>query len=140
MIYGLYWKTTGKRYNSNTTPLLFATKKGANSYIKNQKSCGLNKALVSKVFTGSTMYTLIEKKTGFILPSTLEKDIAEGAKQPYEHIGECGIEISRPKEIFALVTIPCTRIMCVFKDRESALKAQEILQAVEVDYKVIKIK
>lgn len=144
MIYGLYWKTTGKRYHSNTTSLLFATKKGADSYIKNQKSLGLNKSLVSKVFTGKVLYTLVYKPEYIDTYSTLEKDIAkEDVIQSCNGVmgvARLGIKMSRPKEMFALVERPYARIMFVHTNKRMAVIHKNLLQTTGNDYKIIKIK
>jgi len=139
MIYALYWKETKERFNSNTNPLLFATKKVANEYVKRQKSFGLSSQLVAKPFTGRTVYSVVDKKTGVVWLSTLEKEIAEESvfksRNGVMGVATHKVKVTRPKEIYGLVTTVDEKILCVFSTKKVAEE--------EIDknyHRIIKIK
>lgn len=145
MIYALYWKETNKRYCSNTTPLLFATKKGADEYIKNQRSFGLSTQLISKPFTSRTVYSVADKETGVVWFSTLEKEIAEQAVNETRNgvmgVATHKVKITRPKTIYAVVSEPYSKILYVSDFKEWAKSAVETLQRLgNKEVKIIKIK
>jgi hypothetical protein len=145
MIYALYWKETNKRYNSNTNPLLFASKKGANGYIKNQKSFGLSTQLISKPFAGRTVYNVVNKATGDIWFGTFEREIAyqmvNESRDGVMGVATYMVKITRPKTIFAVVSELYSKILYVSDSKEWAKNAVDTMQSlVNEEGKVIKIK